>query len=110
MSKAMLAAVGDRDSVMLWNSVGVKTVFATEKADIERAIHSLAREGAAIIFITEQAAKLAPDALERYKNEAYPAIIPIPGADGSDGTGLKNLYDNIEKAIGTNILFEEAEQ
>ena len=42
MSKAKMAAVGDRNSVMLWNAVGVKTVYASEKEDIEAAIHSLA--------------------------------------------------------------------
>lgn len=109
MNKAMIAAVGDRDSIMLWNSVGVRTVFATEKEDIERALHTLAKQGAAIIFITETAARLAGEAVDRYRTESYPAIIPIPGADGSDGLGMKNIYDNIEKAVGANILFNEEE-
>lgn len=110
MNKAMMAAVGDRDSVMLWNSVGVKTVYASTQQQVEQAVNSLAKQGAAVIFITEQAAALVPETLDRYKTVAFPAIIPIPGAEGSDGTGIQNLYSNIEKAIGTNILFEEAEQ
>lgn len=110
MNKAKMAAVGDRNSVMLWNAVGVKTVFASEKEDIENALHALAKEGVAVIFITEPAARLAAETVERYRIEPFPAIIPIPSADGSDGLGMRNIYENVEKAIGSNILFEEAEQ
>ena len=34
----------------------------------------------------------------------YPAIIPIPDALGSKGTGMKTLKANVEKAVGVDIL------
>lgn len=110
MNKASMAAVGDRDSVMLWNAVGVKAVFATERDDIERALNALAREGTAIIFITEPAARRAKEEVDKFKTQAFPAIIPIPSANGSDGLGVENIIANVEKAIGSNILLEEDKQ
>lgn len=102
-----IAVVGDRDSVMLWGALGVQTVFADEPREIERAVHKLAREGAAIIYITEQAMVKIPEAVEKYKTVPFPAIIPIPNAEGSLGLGMKSIRDNIEKAIGADLLFEQ---
>ena len=36
---------------------------------------------------------------------AYPAIIPIPDNQGSEGIGLQALKQNVEKAVGVDILF-----
>lgn len=85
----------------------METVFADTRDEIERAIHRLAREGTAIIYITEPAALKASEAIDRYKAETFPAIIPIPNRDGSLGVGTSNIKSNIEKAIGADILFEE---
>ncbi len=102
-----IAVVGDRDSVMLWGALGIETVFADETREIERAVHRLAREGAAIIYITEQAMVKIPDAVAKYKTAPFPAIIPIPNAEGSLGVGMRGISENIEKAIGAELLFEQ---
>ena len=104
-----IASNGDRDSVMLWGALGIETVFADQPQEIERAVHRLAREGAAIIYITEQALQKAPEAIERYKTEPFPAIIPVPNAEGSLGIGMRGIRANVEKAIGADILFEGEE-
>lgn len=107
MEQNSIAVIGDRDSVMLWRALGIETVFADKAADIEKSIHRLARDGYKIIYITEQAASLATEAVDRYKTETYPAIILIPNREGSLGLGMQGIRDNIEKAIGADILFEE---
>ena len=45
-----------------------------------------------------------PEAIEKYKTEPFPAIIPIPNRFGTNGLGMKGIQDNIEKAIGADIL------
>ncbi len=105
--KNAIAAIGDRDSIMLFGALGVKTVYADTAPEMERAIHSLAREGYAVIYITEKAALLAEEAIARYKTEAFPAIIPIPDRRGSTGLGMRGIRANVEKAIGADILFGE---
>ena len=57
-----------------------------------------------MIYITETAAAQAEDTINLYKTEPYPAIIPIPSRFGSEGVGMKGIQDNIEKAIGADIL------
>lgn len=102
-----LAAIGDRDSIMLFGALGIRAVYAETPQDIEKAIHQLAHSGCAVIYITEQAAALVNEAIDRYKTEPFPAIIPIPGKLGSTGLGMKGIRENVEKAIGADILFGE---
>ncbi len=102
--KARVAVVGDRDSIMIFKALGFTTVYADEAAAIDKAIHRLKREEVAVIYITEQAAALAQETINLYKTEPFPAIIPIPSRYGSEGLGMKGIQDNIEKAIGADIL------
>ncbi|MEG2678049.1 MAG: V-type ATP synthase subunit F, partial [Oscillospiraceae bacterium] len=94
-------------SVMLWGALGIETVFADDAREIERSVNRLAREGAAVIYITEQAMIKIPDTVEKFKTQPFPAIIPIPNAEGNLGIGMRGISENIEKAIGADILFEE---
>ena len=42
--------------------------------------------------------------LERYKDELRPAIILIPGREGSLGIGMGNIQKAIQRAVGADIL------
>ena len=44
------------------------------------------------------------DVLSRYKDELRPAIILIPGREGSLGIGKDNIQRAIERAVGADIL------
>ncbi|MEG0379817.1 MAG: V-type ATP synthase subunit F, partial [Eubacterium sp.] len=81
--QAKLAVIGDQDSVMIFQALGVKTIYADAVKEIEKAIHSLAKEEFAVIYITEQAAAKVPEAIEQYKTAPFPAIIPIPNRFGT---------------------------
>ena len=61
----------------------------------------------ASVFITEQAYVQIPEIIDEYKESPTPAIIPIPGKDGSLGIGIKNVKKNVERAVGADILFNE---
>ncbi len=98
--------MGERDAVLAFQSMGMKAVSADKPEAISRAVHELAREGYAVVFITEQAAALIPETLSRYQTEPTPAIIPIPGSRGNTGFGMQQLRANVEKAIGADILFD----
>ncbi|MEF9918241.1 MAG: V-type ATP synthase subunit F [Eubacterium sp.] len=103
-NEAKMAVIGDRDSIMIFQALGFYTVYADKGPIIEKEIHRLAKENYAVIYITEQAAVMVPEAIERYKTEPFPAIIPIPNRFGTNGLGMKGIKDNIEKAIGADIL------
>lgn len=103
-NKQKLAVIGDKDSVMIFQALGFHTVYADSAHQIEKAIHSLAKDGTAVIYITEPAAKLVEETIAVYKTEPFPAIIPIPNRFGSQGVGMRGIQENIEKAIGADIL------
>ena len=58
----------------------------------------------AIIYIEEGLAAELSQEIDKFKDSPKPAIILIPGREGSLGLGLTALNDAVERAIGTNIL------
>ena len=64
----------------------------------------LAKEGCAIIYLTEQLAAGMAEDVARYKDELAPAIILIPGKEGSLGIGMANIKTAVERAVGADIL------
>ena len=99
-----IAVIGDPSSVMIFKAIGLDVFYEEKKAQIEHRIHSLAKQGYAAIYITEKAAALAEEAIDIYATETFPAIIPIPDNQGSQGLGEKRLRQNVEKAVGMDIL------
>ena len=105
MSK--IAVIGDKDSIMGFKAIGLSVYPVTEPEKAAGVIHRLAKESCSVILITEQIAMVVEETIERYKTSPYPAIIPIPNNAGTTGFGLKGVRDNVEKAIGADIIFGE---
>ena len=99
-----IAVLGDRDSVLGFKALGLD-VYPAETAEEARPIlHRLAREDTAILYLTEQlAAQLQPE-IARYQDALTPAIILIPGKEGSLGIGMANIKTAVERAVGADIL------
>ncbi len=99
-----IAVLGDRDSVMGFKALGLD-VYPAETPEEARAIlHRLAKEPYAVIYLTEQLALHLAHEIARYKDNLTPAIILIPGKEGSLGIGMKNVSRAVERAIGADIL------
>ena len=99
-----IAVLGDKDSVLGFRALGLD-VFAANHAEQARPIlHRLAKEGYAIIYLTEQLAAGLSAEIARYKDELTPAIILIPGKEGSLGIGMSNIKKAVERAVGADIL------
>ena len=99
-----IAVVGDWESVMGFRALGLDTYPVSGPEEARRTIHDLAKSDCAVIYLTEQLAKDMPDVLERYKDDLRPAIILIPGREGSLGIGRDNIQRAIERAVGADIL------
>ena len=99
-----IAAVGDRDSISGFASLGLATFEVKGREDSEHIIDKLADSGFAVIYVTELVASFIPDTLERYRASAIPAIIPIPGVTGNTGAGMRDVHLSVEKAVGSDIL------
>ena len=99
-----MAVVGEEDAILAFRAIGAVALPATTKEEVGQALHKLSREGIPLIFITETAARLAPEAVSKYEQTMETAVIPIPGIRGSDGYGAAQVRANVLKAIGADIL------
>lgn len=99
-----MAVVGERDAIMPFRMVGFD-VFPTRSAEEARqTIDRLANERYGVIYVTEQTANSILETVRRYDTQVRPAIILIPNHLGSLGIGQKRIQENVEKAVGRNIL------
>ena len=99
-----IAAIGDWESVMGFRALGLDTYPVASVEEAKETVRELAKTDCAVIYLTEQLAKDMDDVLSRYKDELRPAIILIPGREGSLGIGRDNIQRAIERAVGADIL------
>ena len=52
-------------------------------------------------------AEQIPDVLAKAKTQPYPAIVPIPTSEKSSGFGMQGIKNDVEKAIGVDIIFNK---
>lgn len=104
MSSYRIAVLGDKDSVLGFKALGL-TVFPVETVEEARAaLHRAAKEDYAVVYLTEGfAARMEAD-IARYKDALTPAVILIPGKEGSMGIGMSNIKKAVERAVGADIL------
>ena len=99
-----IAVMGDQDSVMGFKALGLDVCPVSDPEEGRVALHKLAKENYAIIYMTEQLASQIPAEVDRYKDALTPAIILIPGKEGSLGIGMANVKSAVERAVGADIL------
>lgn len=99
-----MGAVGEEDAILAFKAIGAIAIPANTPEQVTQALHRLSLEGTPVIFITETAARLAPEAISKYEQMMETAVIPIPGIKGSDGYGEQKVRENVIKAIGADIL------
>lgn len=104
MASYGIAVLGDKDSVLGFRALGLST-YAVESTEEARAtLHRLAKEEFAVIYVTETLAADLEHDISRYKDDLTPAIILIPGKEGSLGIGARNIKKAVERAVGADIL------
>lgn len=99
-----ICAMGDKDSIYGFSSIGLDIFPETDQLEAVKTLRRIIDAGYAVIYITESLAVQIEGEIEKYKSEAVPAIIPIPGVSGNNGIGMKNVSRFVEKAVGSDIL------
>lgn len=99
-----IGVIGDKDSILPFKALGVEVFPIIGAEEARRTLDTLANNKYGIVFITEQTAQLIPETIERYNREPVPAVILIPSNQGSLHIGLDRINENVEKAVGSNIL------
>ena len=104
MASYRIAVMGDKDSVLGFRALGLSTFAVDSVEEARTTLHRIAREDYAVIYLTETLAVDLEHDIARYKDELTPAIILIPGKEGSLGIGASNIKKAVERAVGADIL------
>ena len=102
-----IGVIGDKDSILGFKAVGMSVFPVTNPLEAQEILEKLAGEQYGVIYITEQVAKDIVPVIDKYSEQKFPAIIPIPGNQGSLGIGMQGVKKSVERAVGADILFRD---
>jgi len=100
-----IGVIGDRESILGFKAVGLDVFPTDDPEEAKKTLKRIAKEDFAIIYITEQLYQFMMDEVDEYTDSRLPAIIPIPGKDGTLGIGMTSVKKSVERAVGADILF-----
>ena len=100
-----IGVIGDRESILGFKAVGLDVFPVDDPEEARKTLKRIAKEDFAIIYITEQVYQYMMDLVDEYVDSRLPAIIPIPGKDGTLGIGMTSVKKSVERAVGADILF-----
>lgn len=100
-----VAVLGDRDSIYGFAAIGLDTYPVTDTEQAAKLLKELADSQYAVIYITESLQAVLESEIDKYTSERLPAIIPIPGVSGNTGMGMRNVKKSVERAVGSDIIF-----
>lgn len=102
-----IAVLGDRDSIYGYAALGLDTYPVKDSEEAARTLKTLAEGRYAVIYVTEALQAQLETEIDQYISEDLPAIIPIPGVAGNTGMGIRNVKKSVERAVGSDIIFNE---
>lgn len=101
-----IAVLGERQTVVGFKALGLAVFPVANEEEAKRTFRQITRQGEeyAIIYVEESFAEALQRDIDRFKDSPNPAVILIPGKEGSLGLGLTALNAAVERAIGSNIV------
>lgn len=99
-----IGVVGHRDAILPFRMIGFQIFPVNSSQEAINTLRKLADDNFGIIYLTEDIAKDIPETLNHYDSQLTPAVILIPTHKGRLGIGMRRVEENVEKAIGQNIL------
>ena len=100
-----IGVIGDRESILGFKAVGLNVFPTDDPEEAKKLLKRMAKDDFAIIYITEQLYQYMLEGVDAYTDCRLPAVIPIPGKDGTLGIGMTSVKKSVERAVGADILF-----
>ncbi|MBO7368825.1 MAG: V-type ATP synthase subunit F [Clostridia bacterium] len=107
--KGETAIIGYGSGVLAFKAAGVDAYTAIDSTRARELLRKLAKTYK-VIFITDDLARDLNDLIERMNEKPYPIILPIPSEKGSSGYATERMKDQMERALGVDILFSREEK
>ena len=105
-----IAMIGNRDSIIGFKLLGITIFPVSKKEETIEILNKIVKEKYAAVFITEEIAIQVFEKIEELQKNSLLSFTIIPNKFEKKNLGLKILEKNIEKAIGTDILFRKEEE
>lgn len=102
-----IGVIGEKDAVLGFKALGFNVFPVEGKEQAGWILSELAKDNYAVVYITEQTAAEIENEINQYREERFPAVIPIPSIQGSKGIGMQGIRKCVEKAVGADILFRD---
>jgi len=106
--KYSIGVIGKKEEILAFKGVGVDTFFASTSLEVEELLLRLRKDKSltyAVIFLSEELFQgISKDVLDRVTQEALPAIVPLPGVNGSTGFGDTRMREFVKQAVGSDIF------
>jgi len=102
-----IALMGDRDTIIGFKLLGISLFTVNKREEAVEILNKLVKEEYAVIFVTEEIGCRIIEEIEILQRTSFTSITIIPSKSEKKYLGLKILRKNIEKAIGTDILFRK---
>lgn len=97
-----IAVIGDFDSICGFSAIGMTAIPVADEREALEKLRELDPSVFAVVFVTENVYGAISE--EYVREDALPAIIPIPGAAGNTGAGMRDVGKFVEMAVGSDII------
>lgn len=98
---------GDRESIKGFAAVGIELCPCDDMEKAKAQFKTLCSGDYGIIYITEELAAFLSEEIAERDEVFLPAIIPLPGVKNNNGIGMGRLKASVEKAVGSDIIFNK---
>ena len=103
-----IAVIGGTDTVMGFKALGLEVHPVSGAEDAKNVLRHLVSDDCedhyAIIYLEETLAPELSADIDRFRNQVTPAVILLPGREGSSGKSMTALHEAVKRAIGADIL------
>lgn len=103
------AIIGSGESVLAFQAGGVDAFPVQGEKQARETLRRLAKTHN-VIFLTDELANPLKDLIDRMNEQPYPIVISLPSADGRSTFAVQKMKEQMERALGVDILFQREER
>jgi V/A-type H+/Na+-transporting ATPase subunit F len=102
-----IALIGEKEIAVGFNLVGYQIFPVTKSEEAIEALRVCVQDNYAIVFITNEIAQTMIEEIEEYQKKSSMTICILPNRTKETELSINILRKNVEKAVGTDILFRK---
>ncbi len=104
-----IAIIGEKEIIAGFNLIGLSLFTVADSKEAVEALEDCYTKNYSIVFITNDIAKTIIDKIEEHQKISAMTICILPSRTEETTLSMDILRKNVEKAVGTDILFRKEE-